>query len=237
MKLDKAPGCDNIPPDVLKADITATIDVLYGLLNEIWIKEEVPTDWRRGLIVTIPKKANLSECRNWRGIMLLSVPSKILCRIILDRIQEPLDRIFRKEQAGFRKNNSCTDHIATLRIIVKQCIEWQSSLFINYIDFKKAFDSLDRNILWKLLQHYGIPTKLVNLIKCIYDGFTGQVISNGKLSDPINIKTGVRQGCLLSPLLFLVAIDWTMKKAVDGQRTGLQWTPFQQLEDLDFADD
>lgn len=101
LKLGKAPGCNNIPPDVLKADITATIDVLHGLLNEIWIKEEVPTDWRRGLIVTIPKKGNLSECRNLRGIMLLSVPSKILYRIILNRIQKTLDRIFRKEQTGF----------------------------------------------------------------------------------------------------------------------------------------
>lgn len=147
LKLGKAPGCDNIPPDMLKADITATIDVLHGLLNEIWIKEEVPTDWRKELIVTILKKGNLSECRNWRGIMLLSVPRKILCRIILDRIQEPLDRVFRKEHAGFQKNSSCTHHIA----IVEQCIEWQSSLFINFVDFEEAFDSLDRNILWKLL--------------------------------------------------------------------------------------
>ena len=237
LKLGRAPGKDNIPPDALKADISATADILHGLLNEIWVKEEVPNDWKQGLIVTIPKKGNLSECKNWRGIMLLSVPSKILCRIILDRMQEPLDKIFRKEQAGFRKNNSCTDHIASLRIIVEQCIEWQSSLFINFVDFEKAFDSLDRNILWKLLRHYGIPIKLVNLIKCMYNGFTGQVISNGKLSDTLQIKTGVRQGCLLSPLLFLVAIDWTMKKSVDGQRTGLQWTPFTQLEDLDFADD
>ena len=70
----------------------------------------------------------------------------------------------------------------------------------------------------------------------MYDGFTSQVISHGMLSDTLLIKTGLRQGCLLSPLLFLISIDWTMKMSMDGQRTGLQWIPLGQLEDLDFAD-
>ena len=137
LKLGKAPGIDNIPSDVLKADIGATTDVLYSLLNEIWGKEKIPTEWKTGMLVTIPKKGNLSECKNWRGIMLLSVPSKILCHIILDRMQETVDKKQRKEQSGFRKDKSCTDHIATLRIIVEQCIEWQSSLYINFVDFEK----------------------------------------------------------------------------------------------------
>ena len=189
------------------------------------------------MLVTIPKKGNLSECKNWRGIMLLSVPSKILCRIILDRIQETVDKKLRKEQAGFRKDKSCTDYIATLRIIVEQCIEWQSSLYINFVDFKKAFDSIDRTVLWKLLRHYGLPTKFVTLIKNMYEGFTGHVIFNGQVSEGFQIGTGVRQGCLLSPLLFLIAIDWTMKRSTEHHRTGIQWNLFSQLEDLDFVDD
>lgn len=188
------------------------------------------------VLLTGLKKGNLSECENWRGIKLLSVPNKILCRIILDRIQEPLDKIHRKH-AGFRKNNSCTDHISSLRIIVEQSIKWQSQHFVNFVDFKKAFDSLDRNFLWKLLRHYGIPIKIVNIIKGMYDGFTGQVVASGKLSDAFGMRTGVRQGCVMSPLLFLIAINWTMKKTVDGQRTEMQWTPFEQLEDPDFPDE
>ena len=62
-----------------------------------------------------------------------------------------------KEQAGFRKDKSCTDHIVTLRIIVEQCIEWQNSLYMNIVDFDKAFDSIDRTVLWKLMRHYGLP--------------------------------------------------------------------------------
>ena len=71
----------------------------------------------------------------------------------------------------------------------------------------------------------------------MYDGFSGQVICKGKLSAGFAIKTGVRQGCLLSPLLFLIAIDWAMRKTTEHQRTGIQWMLFTQLEDLDFTDD
>ena len=237
LKLGKAPGIDNIPSDVLKADIGATTDVLYSVLNEIWDKEEISTEWKTGMLVTISKKVNLTECKNWRGIMLLSVPSKILCRIILDRMQETVDKKLRKEQAVFRKNKSCTNHIATFRIIVEQCIEWQSSFYINFVDFEKAFDSIDRTVLCKVLRHYGLPTQFVTLIKNMYEGFTDYVIFNGQVSEGFRIGTGVRQGCLLSPLLFLIAIDWTMKRSTEHHRTGIQWNLFQQLEDLAFADD
>ena len=105
------------------------------------------------------------------------------------------------------------------------------------MDLEKAFDSIDRTVLWKLLRHYGLPTKFVTLIKNMYDGFTGHVIFNGQVSVGFQIGTGVRQGCLLSPLLFLIAIDWTMKRSTEHHRTGIQWNLFSQLEDLDFADD
>ncbi|VDO87446.1 unnamed protein product, partial [Schistosoma margrebowiei] len=65
---------------------------------------------------------------------------------------------------------SCTDQIATLRIIVEQSVEWNSSLYINFIDYEKAFDSVDRRMLWKLLRHYGVPEKIVNIIRNSYDG-------------------------------------------------------------------
>ena len=217
LKLGKAPGFDNIPPDILKADVSATTELLYGLLNKIWDTEEIPSEWKTGLLVKLPKKGNLSEYKNWREIMLLSIPSKVLCHIILYKIQGALDKQLGKEQAGFRKDKSCTDHIATLRIIAEQCNEWQSPPYINFVDFKKAFDSLDRVTLWKLLRYHGLPNKFVNIIRNMYDGFSGQVICKGKLSAGFSIKTGVCQGCLLSPLLFLKTTehqDWHSVDAV-----------------------
>ena len=106
------------------------------------------------------------------------------------------------------KDRSCTDQIATLRIIVEQSMEWDSSLYINFVDYEKAFDTLDRDTLWKLLQHYGIPDKLISLIRNSYEDMTCRVVHAGQLTDSFMVKTGVRQGCLLSPFLFLLAIDW-----------------------------
>ena len=143
----------------------------------------------------------------------------------------------RDQQAGFRSNRLCTDQIATLRIIVEQSIEWNSPLYINFIDYEKAFDSVDRETLWKLLRHYGIPEKIITLIQSSYQGMSCKVLHAGQLSESFEVKTGVRQGCLLSPFMFLLVIDWIMKTTTSGRKNGIQWNLWTQLDDLDFADD
>ena len=85
----------------------------------------------------------------------MSVPGKILNRIILERMKGTMDQTLREQQACFRQDRSCHDQIATLQIIVEQSIEWNSSLYINFVDYEKAFDSVDRETLWKVLRHYG----------------------------------------------------------------------------------
>ena len=80
------------------------------------------------------------------------------------------DPQLRDNQAGFRENRSCTDQIATLRIIIEQSIEWNSPVYLFFVDYEKAFDSVDRDILWKLLRHYGVPNKLLSLVKASYEG-------------------------------------------------------------------
>ena len=81
-----------------------------------------------------------------------------------------------------------------------------------------------------------MPDKMVTIMRVLYEGFSAQVVHNGQKTQPLNIRTGVRQGCLLSPLLFLVALDWVTRTAFDRKR-GIQWTFTTSLEDLDFADD
>ena len=120
-----------------------------------------------------------------------------------------------------------------MRSIVEQSIEWQSSLYINFIDFEKAFDGISRDVFWRLLRHYaGMLDKIVTIIKVLYEGFSAQVVHNGQKTQPLNMRTGVRQGCLL----FLVALDWVTRTAFDRKR-GIQWTFTTLLEDLDFSDD
>lgn len=236
-KTAKAAGPDGIPPEALKCDVPASVEILFPLFEKIWKEETFPEEWKDGHLIKLPKKGDLSKCENYRGITLLSIPGKILNRIILSRMKDAIDKVLRDQQAGFRKNRSCTDQIAALRIIIEQSAEWNAPLCINFIDFEKAFDSLDRDCLWKLMRHYGIPGKLVNLVKNSYDGTTCQVVHDGDLSKKFEIKTGVRQGCILSPFLFLLAVDWIMKTSTKGRKNGIQWTLWQQLDDLDFADD
>ena len=166
--------------------------------------------------------------------MLLSIPSKVLTRVILNRMKVAVDEALRDEQVGFRKDRSCIDQIARLRIIVEQTIEWSSPLYLLFVDFEKAFDSLDREAMWRILRHYGIKSSTCLRFSI---GFTCQVLHGGTMTKPIEVKTGVRQGCLLSPLLFLVVLYWVSMKAYEGKRLGLQWSLTQRLEDLDNADD
>jgi hypothetical protein len=117
MKNNKSAGIDGIPAEILKADLNITAEALLPLFHDIWTFETIPDDWKRGVIVKIPKKGDLSNCKNWRGINQC-VASKVFCKIILTRMMEVLENGIRKEQAGFRPGRSCVDQINTLRMII-----------------------------------------------------------------------------------------------------------------------
>ena len=133
----------------------------------------------------------MKNCNNWRGISLLSVPAKVFLRVIAKRIVDAIDHTLRKEQAGFRANEGCSDHIFTLRNIIEQCIEWQHNIVINFVDFEKAFDSLDRDSMWEIMRSYGIPEKIINMIKLFYNNYRCCVLHNGTQSTWFNVQSGV----------------------------------------------
>ena len=87
------------------------------------------------------------------------------------------------------------------------------------------------------MRHSGITDKFISIIKNTYTRMQSKIIHEGKLTEPFEITTGVRQGCLLSPLLFLLAVDWIMRQATSNRRNGIQWTLLEQLDDPDIADD
>ncbi|VDP56438.1 unnamed protein product [Schistosoma mattheei] len=98
-------------------------------------------------------------------------------------MKDAVDARLRDQQAGFRKGRSCTDRNATLRISVEQSVGWNSSLYINFIGYEKAFDNVDRTILWKLLRQYGVPEEVVNIIRNSYSGLQCKVVHGGKPID------------------------------------------------------
>ena len=120
---------------------------------------------------------------------------------------------------------------------MEQSIQWNSTLYINFIVFEKSFDNVDRAILWKLLRHCGGPDKIISLIQCTYEDLSCKIAYAGQLSETFKVKTGVCQGCLLSPFHFLLVIDWIMKTTTTGRNNKSQWTLWTQLDDLNFPDD
>jgi len=120
--------------------------------------------------------------------MLLTIASKALSKIILLRMNDSLEERLRDEQAGFRMKCSGCDHITTSRIIVDQTLGSNTGLYMVLVDFKKAFDSLeDLVLLW-------VPSKIIKMIQVLYEGFQARVMHEGTMSEPFEMKTGVRQG-------------------------------------------
>ncbi|XP_024868629.1 uncharacterized protein LOC112452576, partial [Temnothorax curvispinosus] len=235
LKGGKAPGIDGVPPEFLSADSSTTAKLLQPIVAMAWNQEELPSDWKKGIIIKLPKKGNLSLCDNWRGITLLTSINK-LTFIIFKRVSTALEPHLRGEQAGFRPHRSCIDQINTLRILIEQSQEWNSPLYLVFVDFTRAFDSLNHAFLWKVLMDYGVPDKIVRVIKALYRDASSCVAHGGVLGESIAINAGVKQGCVLSPFLFILVVDHILKSLERAPR-GVLWSFQKRLEDLDYADD
>lgn len=140
----------------------------------------------------------------------MNMASKVFCRVILERFKMGTGQRAERGAGGVSNRSELYGPDSNR---VEQSIEWQSPLYINFIDFEKAFDSVSREVLWLLLRHYGIPVKMVTIIKVLYEGFSAQGVHNGQKTKSLSMRTGVRQGCLLSPLLFLVTLDCVTRTA------------------------
>ena len=115
--------------------------------------------------------------------------SKIFNKIVLERIKNSLEMGLRKEQAGFHQNRSCIDQINTLRVIIEQSVEFQSPLYMLFVDYQRAFDSLSRAWIWDELKVRGLPSKFINIIKEGYEDFSCRVLHEGQLSDSIKTSS------------------------------------------------
>ena len=123
LKNGKAEGTDEIPAEALRVDPVMLAEMLYELFEKIWEDEEIPSEWKEGLLIEIT---------------LLSVPGKVLKRVTLERLKGPVDLSLLDQQAGFRPGRSCIDQITTLRIIVEQSIEWNIPLDVSFVDYEKV---------------------------------------------------------------------------------------------------
>ena len=237
LKNNKAPGEDELFPEMFKVEDERLPAVLTKLFNKIWRTGIVPKDWKGGVIVKIPKKGDLSDCGNWRGITLSPIASKIFTKILLNRMEPALDGILRDEQAGFRKGRGCNDQIFIVRHLMQQANEMKVPLSLCFVDFEKAFDSISRKTMGKIMRHYGVPQRFVDVVMNMHENTFCKVMVDGCLSDFFQVKSGVIQGGILSPLLFVLVIDYVLKKVVEETGVGIIWKDGRLLADLDYADD
>ena len=119
LKMGKSAGVDNIPAELVQAGEEAMTDIRISICNEIWKTGEWLTTWTQSLVITLPKKGNLQLCQNYRTISLICHPSKVMLKIILNRLQPQAEEVIAEEQAGFRAGRSTTEQIYNLRIFCK----------------------------------------------------------------------------------------------------------------------
>ena len=112
------------------------------------------------IIIPMPKKGDLSLITNYRSISLMSIAAKVYNKILLNRIRQHVDPLLRSNQAGFRPGRSWAQQIHILRVIMEGFKEYQLPLTVTFVDFKKAFDSINRSVMFAVLRHYGIPQTL-----------------------------------------------------------------------------
>lgn len=233
----KSAGPDDIPAELLKYGAPTLALVLTPVIRNVWITNQIPVEWKEGVVITIPKKGDLSECKNWRGITLLNSIVKLMATLLLQRIAPAVESILRKEQAGFRIGRSCADHINTLRIIIEQSKEYNTHLYLLFVDFERAFDTISRDALWATLTTKGIPGKITALIRELYKDSPSRIRFNNTESLPFTSTSGVKQGCILSPTLFLLLLDSVMEQTNAETPNGIQWNLTERLNDIDYADD
>ena len=148
LKKGKSAGIENIPEELVQADGEDVITTLMAICNKIWQTGEWPTPWTQSLVITLPKKGNLQQCQNYRTISLISHPSKVMLKIMLNRLKPQAEKIISEEQAGFRARRSTTEQIFNLRILCEKYLQHQQDLYHVFIDFKKAFDRVWHAALW-----------------------------------------------------------------------------------------
>jgi len=162
---NKSPGSDNTPIEMIKATGEKGIRILTALCNAIWDKGTWPVGWKKSVFIPIPKSGDLKDCANYRTIALISHTSKVLLKVLLSRLQQYVERELPDLQAGFRQHRGTRDHISNLRRIMERSREYNQDVFLCFIDYKKAFDCVDHELMWITLQEMGFPEHLIDLLK------------------------------------------------------------------------
>ena len=219
-----------------------TKEKIRTIFNEIIRQEDfTPKSWRRIRVQVIYKKGDREAAGNYRPICSLPVLYKLFATVLYVRLALSLHRVQPPDQAGFRPNHRCDDHLMVYRILKQRCREWGVPLYISTIDFTKEFDRIKHSAFWSSLQFYGIKPAYVRLLKRLYSHQKGTVLTDQE-SDVFPIKRGTKQGDPLSSLLFNTVLQYSLERDLrrwQESRKGIRLSDKTEdcLTNLRFADD
>uniref|UniRef100_A0A7I4Y7G6 Reverse transcriptase domain-containing protein n=1 Tax=Haemonchus contortus TaxID=6289 RepID=A0A7I4Y7G6_HAECO len=234
MKKGTAPGLDNIPADLLRSGNTALHTLLAEHFNHYLKLKRIPEQWKESKTIFLFKKGHREDISNYRPISLLSVVYESFTKILLNRMECTLDEYQPIEQTGFRKNFSCMDNIQAVTQLIERSREYRLPLALLFVDYKKAFDSVEINAVLNALAQAGVDPAYVHLLEqCLSNTSTSIQLFERKLKIPVG--KGVRQGDTISPKLFTAALQYAMLN-LDWDERGYSVNG-RNVNNLRFADD
>ena len=217
LKNGKSAGIGGITGEMIKNGGDSVMDWIWKLCNKAFLEGVVPKDWSRPVIVPLYKgKGDKGDCKNYRGISLLSVVGKIHVDILVDRVRRVTEDLIGEEQGAFRSGRGCVDQIFTLKQMSEKMRGKKKKLYLGFMDLKQAYDRINREALWQVLMIYGVGGRLLNGVKSMYVDSEACIRVNGEVSEWFKIESGVRQGCVMSPWLFNLYMDGVMKEMLGG---------------------
>ena len=186
--------------------------MLHSICQQIWRSEHWSQDWKRSIFIPVPKKGNAKECSNYHTMALISHASKVILKILQARLQYYVNLELPDVQAGFRRGRGTRDQIANICWIIKKAREFQRNIYFCFTDYAKAFEYVDHRKEWKIIKEMG-SYYLTCLLRNLYAGQEATVRTGHGTTDWFQIGKGVRQGYILSPCLFNLSTEYTMRNA------------------------
>uniref|UniRef100_A0A8D8WJF1 Craniofacial development protein 2 n=1 Tax=Cacopsylla melanoneura TaxID=428564 RepID=A0A8D8WJF1_9HEMI len=233
---NKAVGTDQIPIEFVKTLNERAMSEITLLINSIYKEGIIPSDFLESIFIPLPKKNKAKNCTDFRTISLISHSSKILLSIIRERITKRIEQNLAETQMGFRAGKGCRDGITALRVLLERSVEMRVDVFLAFVDFEKAFDNLKHENLRDIIEEIDIPKAELRLIENLYWNQRGKVRTKFGDSESFNIEKGVRQGCLISPILFNIYVEKIIDKALGMEEKGFSING-RIVNNLRYADD